>query len=178
MKLKFFCQIIQPDTVILYCIQDLISCKGFQNFIRLMTVYRFLYFFHSWNLIMKITGQHKVTQLQFYCFHLFTRQGNHLLQARRLLQQFMVDAYAKIECERLQYNIRREQKRLRADNHQDLRDTIVNSDGNPNNVGQRVILPSSYYGGPRFPCLKDNKMSCLMYGNLIGDYYAYLSSLI
>ena len=77
----------------------------------------------SWNLIMKITGQQKVTQLQFYCFHLFTRQGNHLLQARRLLQQFMVDASAKIECERLQY-IRREQKRLRADNYQDLRDTI------------------------------------------------------
>ena len=23
----------------------------------------------SWNLIMKITGQHKVTQMQFYCFH-------------------------------------------------------------------------------------------------------------
>ena len=36
------------------------------------------------------------------------------------------------------------------DNYQDLRDTIVNSDGNPNNVDQRVILPSSYYGGPRF----------------------------
>ena len=54
----------------------------------------------SWNLIMKITGQHKVTQLQLYCFHLFTRQGNHLLQTRRLLQQFMVGAYAKIECER------------------------------------------------------------------------------
>ena len=67
---------------------------------------------------MKITGQHKVTQLQLYCFHLFTRQ------ARRLLQQFMVDAYAKIECERFQY-IRREQKRLRADNYQDLRDTIL-----------------------------------------------------
>ena len=102
-----------------------------------------------WNLIMKITGQHKVTQLQFCCFHLFTRQGNYLLPARRLLQQVMVEAYAKIECERPQY-IRREQKRLRADNYQDLRDTIVNSDGNTNNVGQRVILPSSYYGGPRF----------------------------
>ena len=114
----------------------------------------------SWNLIMKITGQHKVTQLQFYCFHLLTRQGNHSLQACQLLQQFMVDAYAKIECERLQY-IRREQRRLRADNYQDLRDKIiiVNSDGNPNNVGQSVILPSSYYGGPRFMFQKQDAMS-------------------
>ena len=62
----------------------------------------------SWNLIMKITGQHKVKQLQLYCFHLFTSQGNHLLQARRLLQQFMVDAYAKIECVRFQYIRRKE----------------------------------------------------------------------
>lgn len=102
-----------------------------------------------WNLMLKMTSQHKITQLQFYCFHFFTRQGNYLLQARRLFQQYIVDAYAKIECERLQF-IRREQKRLRADNYQELRDTIVNADGNPQNVGQRVILPSTYCGGPRY----------------------------
>ena len=102
-----------------------------------------------WNLAFKLTSQHKITQLQFYCFHFFTRQGNYILQARRLFQQYIVDAYAKVECERLHF-IRREQKRLRADNYQELRDTIVNTDGNPQNVGQRIILPSTYYGGPRY----------------------------
>ena len=58
----------------------------------------------GWSLNLKLTSRHKITQLQFYCFHFFTRVGNYLLLCRRLLQQYMVDAYAKIECERLQFN--------------------------------------------------------------------------
>ena len=41
------------------------------------------------------------------------------------LQQFIVDAYAKIESERLKF-LRREQDHLRADNYKDLRENIVN----------------------------------------------------
>ena len=65
----------------------------------------------------------------------------------RALQQFIVDAYAKIESERLQF-LRREQDHLRADGYKDLRETIVNQDGDPRNVGQKVILPVSFCGGP------------------------------
>ena len=44
----------------------------------------------------------------------------------------------------------REQGRLRVDNHRDLRETIVNQDGDPRNVGQKVILPATFCGGPRY----------------------------
>ena len=95
-----------------------------------------------------------------------------MLLARRLFQQFMVDAYAKIECERLQFlrrdsykelrreqkqlrtdnykELRREQKQLRADIYKELQDAMVNNDGNAQNVCQKVILPSTYCGGPRY----------------------------
>ena len=36
------------------------------------------------------------------------------------------------------------------DNYRDLRDTIVNPDGDPRNVGQKVILPATFCGGPRY----------------------------
>ena len=63
------------------------------------------------------------------------------------LQQFIVDAYAKVESERPHF-LRREQNHLRADNYKDLRQTIVNQDGDPGYVGQRVILPAKLCGGP------------------------------
>ena len=64
-------------------------------------------------------------------------------------QQIIVDAYAKTEFERLQF-LRREQDHLRADNYKDLRETIVNQDGDPRNVGQKEILPATFCGGPRY----------------------------
>ena len=72
-----------------------------------------------------------------------------LLKAKRLLQQFLVDAYCKIETERLQF-LRREQMSLCADCYQDLWDAMVDGDGDPRNVSRRVILPSSFTGGPRY----------------------------
>lgn len=97
----------------------------------------------GWSLQMKLASRHKITQLQYYCFHLFTRPGNFILLARRLLQQFTVDSYAKIETERLQF-LCREQRQLRADNYNQLRDTFLHQDGNPGNVGQKVILRVTY----------------------------------
>ncbi|GBP81129.1 hypothetical protein EVAR_88227_1 [Eumeta japonica] len=52
--------------------------------------------------------------------------------------------------ERLNY-ICRNQQRLRAEEYIHLRDAL-NQDGNvdPSNIGQRVILPSSFTGSPRY----------------------------
>ena len=91
----------------------------------------------------------KVTQKQYYLYHIMTRPGNHLLLGKRLFQQFLVDVYCKIEGERLQY-IRREQKALRADNYQNFHDTLLTADCDPRRVGQRVVLRSSFTGGPRY----------------------------
>ena len=103
----------------------------------------------GWSLELKLTSRCKITQLQCYCFHLFTGIENFILQAGRLLQQFIVDAYAKIECEHLQF-LEREQGRLRSYNYRDLRHTIVNQDGDPRNVEQKVIVPAIFCGGPSF----------------------------
>ena len=37
-----------------------------------------------------------------------------------------------------------------ADNYKDLRETIVNQDGDPRNVGQKVLLPATFCGGPHY----------------------------
>ena len=75
--------------------------------------------------------------------------GDFILQARRLLQQFKVDAHANIQSELLNF-LMREQVPLRADNHRRLRETKVNQDRNSRNVGQKVILPATFCGGPRY----------------------------
>ena len=65
------------------------------------------------------------------------------------LQQFIVDAHAKIESECLQF-LRREQDHLRADNYKDFRETTANQDGDTRDVGQRVILPATFFGGSHY----------------------------
>lgn len=77
-----------------------------------------------------------------------TGSTNHLLKCRDLFHQFVVDMYAKVEGERLLY-IRQNQKKLRAEKFVHLQDATVN-DGNAHNVGQLVILPSTFTGGPRY----------------------------
>ena len=39
----------------------------------------------------------------------------------------------------------REQDHLRADNYRNLLETIVNQNGDPRNVGQKVILPATFW---------------------------------
>jgi hypothetical protein len=60
------------------------------------------------NNVAATVNARKVTMLQYYSYHLMVRDGNYLLRACRLFQQFLVDVYCKIETERLQF-LRREQ---------------------------------------------------------------------
>lgn len=87
--------------------------------------------------------------MNYYAYRLMIRQNqeNHVLKCRKLFHQYVVDMYAKIETERLNY-IRFNQRKLRSEEYIHLRDAI-NNDGNAENVGQMVILPSSYTGSPR-----------------------------
>ncbi len=76
------------------------------------------------------------------------RTVNHISRCRQLFHQFMVHMYAKNESERLLY-VRLNQKKLRVEKYIHLRDAIAN-DGNANNLGQLVILPSTFTGRPRY----------------------------
>ncbi|XP_042969156.1 uncharacterized protein LOC122301855 [Carya illinoinensis] len=71
-----------------------------------------------------------------------------LLLSGRLLQQFVIDMYVKIETSRLDY-FRKKQQHIRSELYQGIVDTITLGETNVSNVGKRIILPSSFIGGPR-----------------------------
>ncbi|XP_076290998.1 uncharacterized protein LOC143214169 [Lasioglossum baleicum] len=92
----------------------------------------------------------KTSALQFYAYRMMIRQNefNPLIYYRQLTNQFWVDMYAKIETERLTY-LRTNQTRLRMESYIHLRDAL-GTDEDPQNMGQLVILPSTFTGGPRY----------------------------
>jgi len=92
-------------------------------------------------------GKASLTAMQFYNYKLMLRDGNYLLLARDLLNQFIVDMYAKIEAERLLF-CRLNQKKLRAEQYCHLKDALNND--HVDNIGNLVILPSSHTGSPRY----------------------------
>ena len=73
---------------------------------------------------------------------------NILLRSNKLSHQFWVDQYAKIEQQRLNF-LRFNQTQLRAEKYSKLRDA-VESDGNVRDIGQLIILPSTFVGSPRY----------------------------
>ena len=98
----------------------------------------------GWHVNLKLRNGRKLMAMVYYQYHIMVRENvSVLLRAKRLFQQYLVDAYCKIETERLQF-LRREQTALRADCYQDLRDAILEGDGDPNSVGHGIILPSGW----------------------------------
>ena len=96
----------------------------------------------------------KCTVMQYYRYRLMPCSGdtfNTIHRMGRLFQQYIVDMYAKIEGDRLQY-IRYHQKELRADVYQGLADAVQSSDGHidGSQLGKKIILPSSFTGSFRY----------------------------
>ncbi|PKK59314.1 hypothetical protein RhiirC2_794999 [Rhizophagus irregularis] len=69
----------------------------------------------------------RVTQMQFYSYRLQIRNGNWIQSAGRLFQQYIVDQYAKIEQNRLNY-FRGNQSKLRTEFYQGAVDAIHKGD--------------------------------------------------
>ncbi|VDL83145.1 unnamed protein product, partial [Nippostrongylus brasiliensis] len=89
--------------------------------------------------------------MKYYSYLLSVREGewNPLLHGGKLLQQFIVDAYVKIEQNRLLYH-RTHQKELRVDSYRGLADYVCGENGDfAGPPGRRIILASSFKGGPR-----------------------------
>ncbi|KAG2715347.1 hypothetical protein I3760_03G071900 [Carya illinoinensis] len=87
---------------------------------------------------------------EYYCYKLQIRENvrSILLLSGRLLQQFVVDMYVKIETSRLDY-FHSKQQHIRSELYQGIVDTITLGETDASNVGKRIILPSSFIGGPR-----------------------------
>ena len=92
----------------------------------------------------------KVSCNDYYAHLLMIREGQQVVLHlfRDLFHQFAVDMYAKVESERLCF-IRLNQTKLRAESYIHLKDAL-NQDGNTSDLGQLVILPSTFTGGPRY----------------------------
>jgi len=104
----------------------------------------------GWHINIPLIGfskRKRVTPMQFYSYRLQIRDGDWLQYAGRLYQQYIVDQYAKIEQERLNY-LKLNQTILCTEMYQGTVDAIDAGDIS-NNIGRRIILPSSFTGGPR-----------------------------
>ncbi|KAH9082717.1 hypothetical protein LEN26_004115 [Aphanomyces euteiches] len=75
-------------------------------------------------------------------------QTNPLHYYRDLFNHFLTDMYAKVETQRLNF-IRFSQSTIRAEEYGQLRDAVRGEGLDPNQVGTRVILTSSFIGSPR-----------------------------
>ncbi|XP_022003222.2 uncharacterized protein LOC110900650 [Helianthus annuus] len=91
------------------------------------------------------------TMREFFAFRIQDRHNKFslILNARRLFQQFLVDAYTMIESERLNY-IRFQLIKLRSDSLNSLKNVQDVGQSDLSHTGQPVILPSSFTGGSRY----------------------------
>ncbi|XP_054275666.1 uncharacterized protein LOC128994867 [Macrosteles quadrilineatus] len=90
----------------------------------------------------------KTSSWEFYAYRIMENDANHIHHFKQLLNQYLVDMYEKVESERLLY-VRTHQKELRAENYIHLQDALIRDD-NVEQMGRKVILPSTFTGGPRY----------------------------
>ncbi|XP_047953750.1 uncharacterized protein LOC125199963, partial [Salvia hispanica] len=98
-----------------------------------------------------LNSRKKISPREYFSFRLQQREDEPptILHARRLFQQFVVDAYTMIEAGRLRF-VRTHQKQLCAEMYKGLNDAILRGETDPSTQGKRVILPSSFVGGARY----------------------------
>lgn len=98
-----------------------------------------------------------VTQAMYYAFRLHTHENEipsiHL--GGRLFQQYICDVWVSTDLSRLRW-VEENQRHLRACLYSGLEDVVSSNDDNVDlhDLGHRVILPSSYTGGPRYMNLR------------------------
>ncbi|XP_076057470.1 uncharacterized protein LOC143034982 [Oratosquilla oratoria] len=88
----------------------------------------------------------RLSPCMYYASLYMEREGvfNYVTKGARLSQQFVVDNYVKVECDRLSF-IEHNQQELRKE-----RADILIWDGDNRKAGQWVIIPASFVGGPRY----------------------------
>ena len=92
-----------------------------------------------------------MSQAEFfkYRLHIRNNQTKHLFLAGHLFQEFVVDSWALVEQSRL-FWVRKNQSTLCSDVYRGFVDTVTqNPEADANQLGQRIILPSSFSGSTR-----------------------------
>ncbi|XP_042056261.1 uncharacterized protein LOC121800826 [Salvia splendens] len=98
-----------------------------------------------------LSNRKRVSPKKFYSYRIHDRvsECSIILYARRLFQQFIVDAYTMIEFGRLAY-VRTQQKKLQAEIYSGLEEAVLHGETDSSRHGKRIILPSSFVGGARY----------------------------
>ncbi|XP_042027196.1 uncharacterized protein LOC121774371 [Salvia splendens] len=93
----------------------------------------------------------KISPKEYFAYRLHDRlnECSVILYARRLFQQFVVDAYTMIETGRLRF-VRTQKKKLRAEMYNGLAEAVLRGETDGSMHGKRIILPSSVVGGARY----------------------------
>ena len=133
-----------------------ISCNN-AAYMPLHYVLLFPYGEPRWHWAMQLQNQNgqrkqlRLSQRAFYRFRLHIRfqEANTLFYAQRFFQQYVVDAWATCDQNKLLW-LRNNQSQLRTDLYNGLADILVQADVNLQAMGKRIILPSSFTGGDRF----------------------------
>ncbi|XP_021986336.1 uncharacterized protein LOC110882680 [Helianthus annuus] len=88
---------------------------------------------------------------EFFAYRLQDRVDKFSVihNAKRLFQQFVVDAYTMIKSERLFY-IRRQQTHLRLESFQNIQNANNSGKKDMSKIGTRIFIPSSFTGGSRY----------------------------
>jgi hypothetical protein len=127
--------------------------EGHAAYAPLHYVLLFPYGESGWYYELHVPGNpRRVTLLQYTAYRLHSRlnEFSTILRGCRLFQTYLVDMFACIDQERLRF-IQTQQPRLRTTLLNGIEDALSSNDDNVDlhQLGQRVILPSSYLGGPR-----------------------------
>jgi len=95
-------------------------------------------------------NQRCVSMAQFYKYqlHIRTVGSNHLFLAGSLFQEYVCEAWAMAEQNRLNY-IKLNQRDLRVELYKGLQDAATRDDSDWDELGKRFILPSSFTGSTR-----------------------------
>ena len=102
------------------------------------------------NQVLRRNQRDRVSMKEFYQHRIAVRpEFSALHNAGKLFQQYLVDAYTKIEGERLHW-YRTNQATIRADRYRGLYDHLNNqADMHQARVGRVTVLPSTFAGSPR-----------------------------
>ncbi|OAQ22440.1 hypothetical protein K457DRAFT_60613, partial [Linnemannia elongata AG-77] len=116
----------------------------------------------------------KLTMMDFFAYRLQCRIGDYsefMFRSKRLLQQLMVDMFCTMDMNRISY-LKQNQQTIRAELFSGLQDAFNAGDVNAAAVGRKVILPSSYVGGPRFmQQLYQDAIAIVRATNSMPDYF-------
>ena len=114
-------------------------------------------------------SRQEVTMLEYYAYRLHDRPGdfNTPLTGKRLPQAYEVDGYYCVEEFRIAfYHKPGFQKKYRSSPYNDLANSVSRGNTSGSSVGQRIILPSSFTGGPQYMYqnYQDSIAICRKYG--------------